>query len=248
VGATMKDPFIKLIRSQEISELLRKPKIWTLLSLIAYRAKRTNSLSVEDLEIGEAKIGDLKACGLSRQEYRTALNWLSVNQIITIRTTNKGTIAKLSDTRFFDINIENGNDQNNHQTTTKQPSNNHQATTNKNVRKKKVKKIKDTCAKNCANGFNDFWKEYPKKRDKQKSLKAWKRINPDNELQEVIIAALQKQKKSSDWLKESGQYIPYPSTWLNNERWNDELSLNAESSRPHISAEETDKYMENLRK
>jgi len=34
--------------------------------------------------------------------------------------------------------------------------------------------------------------------------------------------ALEQQKQSSDWLKDGGAYIPNPSTWLNNRRWEDE--------------------------
>ena len=36
-------------------------------------------------------------------------------------------------------------------------------------------------------------------------------------------AALAEQKKSKDWTKDGGQYIPYPATWLNGKRWQDEL-------------------------
>lgn len=37
-----------------------------------------------------------------------------------------------------------------------------------------------------------------------------------------MAEALDRQRKSKDWLKEGGAYIPYPSTWLNGRRWEDE--------------------------
>ena len=37
------------------------------------------------------------------------------------------------------------------------------------------------------------------------------------------MAALEAQKKSEDWLKDKGQFIPYPTTWLNQGRWEDEV-------------------------
>lgn len=70
--------------------------------------------------------------------------------------------------------------------------------------------------------FERFWKLYPVKKAKQQALKAWKKINPDSQLTETIIAAVEKQKKWPDWIKDNGQYIPYPSTWLNQGRWDDE--------------------------
>lgn len=37
-----------------------------------------------------------------------------------------------------------------------------------------------------------------------------------------IIDSLEQFRGCKDWLKENGQYIPYPSTWLNQKRWEDE--------------------------
>lgn len=69
--------------------------------------------------------------------------------------------------------------------------------------------------------FNRFWQLYPKKADKQKALKAWKKLKPDRELQSVMLAVLGCQKQSVQWLKDNGQFIPYPATWLNGRRWED---------------------------
>ena len=35
-------------------------------------------------------------------------------------------------------------------------------------------------------------------------------------------------KQTNDWQKENGKYIPYPSTWLNNKRWEDEFETEEE--------------------
>ena len=37
-----------------------------------------------------------------------------------------------------------------------------------------------------------------------------------------MLEAIRKQKQSGQWRRDNGQYIPYPATWLNQERWNDE--------------------------
>ena len=36
------------------------------------------------------------------------------------------------------------------------------------------------------------------------------------------MGGLERAKKSRDWIKDAGQYIPYAATWLNGERWKDE--------------------------
>lgn len=111
--------FIKFNRGDNSKELLKSRNSFVLLALIACRTKRTDDLSIEGLEVGEALIGDFKACGLTRQEHRTALNNLKKWEFITTKITNKGTIVKLIDARVFNINKELIN----HQATIKQPSN-----------------------------------------------------------------------------------------------------------------------------
>jgi len=69
------------------------------------------------------------------------------------------------------------------------------------------------------NGFEDFWKAYPNKRDKQKASKAWAKYKPNLP---TVLKALKAQTSSEQWKKENGKYIPLPSTWLNGARWEDE--------------------------
>ena len=72
-----------------------------------------------------------------------------------------------------------------------------------------------------ASAFDAFWKSYPRKVGKKAAEKAWLRAR-DKPALEVILAALDVQKKCDQWTKEGGQFIPYPATWLNQGRWNDE--------------------------
>lgn len=70
--------------------------------------------------------------------------------------------------------------------------------------------------------FAMFWAEYPRKKDKANALKAFKKLKCDSVLIEKIISAVRSDKLSKAWKKDGGQYIPYPSTWLNGRRWEDE--------------------------
>ncbi|WP_278504171.1 hypothetical protein [Mitsuokella multacida] len=69
--------------------------------------------------------------------------------------------------------------------------------------------------------FSKFWKAYPKKRDKAKAQRAFLKIKDIEKVFPIMMQALEKQKASADWQKDSGQFIPYPTTWLNGERWED---------------------------
>ena len=80
--------------------------------------------------------------------------------------------------------------------------------------------------------FEEFWKAYPRKKGKEDARKAWKKLAPDLDTCRRMAAALESQKKSHDWVKERGRFVPYPATWLNGRRWEDEpdeLPVNRES-------------------
>ncbi len=70
--------------------------------------------------------------------------------------------------------------------------------------------------------FEEFYKNYPKKVKKQDVKKWFKKNKPSSELFSSMMNSLEQFRGSKDWLKDKGQYIPYPSTWLNQKRWEDE--------------------------
>ena len=69
--------------------------------------------------------------------------------------------------------------------------------------------------------FEKFWTQYPKKLNKARAVKAWIKQKPDLK---VCLEALKQHKKSDQWQKDEGQFIPHASTWINGERWLDEVS------------------------
>jgi hypothetical protein len=72
----------------------------------------------------------------------------------------------------------------------------------------------------CATDFERFWSAYPKKRNKETARKAFKKLKGVSI--ETLLEAIEKQKRSQDWLKDGGQFIPYPATWLNAGGWENE--------------------------
>lgn len=68
--------------------------------------------------------------------------------------------------------------------------------------------------------FARFWSAYPKKVGKDEALKAWNKRKPSEPQTQEILAAVERQR---DYLcREGGKFIPNPSTWLNQGRWQDE--------------------------
>ena len=67
--------------------------------------------------------------------------------------------------------------------------------------------------------FDMFWMTFPKKVGKEAAKKAWLKVNPNLT---VVLQALSWQKESPQWFKNNGQFIPNPSTWINQHRWEDE--------------------------
>lgn len=71
--------------------------------------------------------------------------------------------------------------------------------------------------------FEDFWQAYPKKVGKGAAEIAWKKQRVSAKLPE-ILTAIRAAKLSMEWTKESGQFIPNPATWINQRRWEDQLT------------------------
>lgn len=64
--------------------------------------------------------------------------------------------------------------------------------------------------------FELFWKEYPRKIDKAKAYRSWKKIP----VKEYIDIAKGLEKWNAYWTERNApEYIPHPTVWLNNRRW-----------------------------
>ena len=83
-------------------------------------------------------------------------------------------------------------------------------------------------------GFDEFWKEYPKKKSKGQAEKAYFKINPNEQLQGKILAALKQATTSEDWAKDGGRFIPHPATWLNAKGWEDEFTANGKPQKTFL--------------
>lgn len=95
-------------------------------------------------------------------------------------------------------------------------------------------------------GFVEFWMEYPRKVSKQTALKAWRKLGVDDSeaLTDTIIADVQR-RVTGEWKGKDMQYIPHPATYLNQRRWEDEITAPADDYRPTIQEILNQKLREN---
>jgi len=70
--------------------------------------------------------------------------------------------------------------------------------------------------------FDQFWTTYPRKEAKKRAQDAWSKLKPDAGLAKIMLDALELHKRSRKWQSES-EFIPYPATWINERRWEDEI-------------------------
>jgi 5-methylcytosine-specific restriction endonuclease McrA len=73
-------------------------------------------------------------------------------------------------------------------------------------------------------GFAEFWKAYPRKVGKDAAAKAFAKRRPTTALLAQMLEAITRQRDSPQWIREGGQFIPHPATWINEGRWQDDTA------------------------
>ena len=140
-------------------------------------------------------------------------NYVKISQLTM--NNNKNIYAHLENEQVYNHEDDKQKESDNHSSNTIK-----QETKNKAI-KKQNKELNELQEKQ----FDKFWQAYPKKVSKKQAQKSWKKINPSLELFEKILKALEMVKQTEQWKKDNGKFIPYPATWLNQERWNDEIKM-----------------------
>lgn len=83
--------------------------------------------------------------------------------------------------------------------------------------------------------FEKFWDAYPRKIGKGKAWDIWKRDKPTVELLKIILNSVAEHKETEQWQGDGGKFIPHPSTFLRQWRWEDDVKIDA----PPVKKEET---------
>ncbi|MCD8089279.1 MAG: hypothetical protein LUD81_01395 [Clostridiales bacterium] len=118
-------------------------------------------------------------------------------------------------------------------------------TVNDTVIKKEGARERKKTVVEYTNDFNVFWSTYPKKVGKGEAFKAFQKVNPDTELLNTMLNAINAVRQSEQWQRDGGRYIPNPLTWLNQRRWEDEPLNIPEKSNAKLEAEKRNKVIDN---
>ena len=145
-----------------------------------------------------------KRNGMSRQQLRTFLKKLKQTNMIKSSPNSNQQI-----THLFIVGYNIYNSIKNNQDLTES-----YAGFNHIIRKKESKKVRNN------KDFEKFWEHYPKKVGKKK---VQDKFDANDFPIDLIIKNIELQKKSDQW--QNQQYIPNPETYLNQERWTDEVVL-----------------------
>lgn len=157
--------------------------------------------------------------GLTTQQIRTALGKLISTNEVTKNATSKFTVYTINNYADYQaINKDSNNPATNEQQTSNKPSN------TKKVRSKEIPPIPPTGVDADFPSFDRFWAAYPKKVGKADARKKFEKLVPDESTLSAILSSLEYLKATDQWQRENGKYIPNPSTWLNQKRWQDEAS------------------------
>lgn len=166
------------------------------------------------------------------------LDFLTVS--LTGKSTKSGKLITIVNWRLYQSNEEEDNRQNNRQNnkeiTDRQP------TDNRHIKEegKEYKELKEDKEK----GFERFWELYPSKRKKPVARIAWMNMRVHSEEQYALInAAVERYKKTNQWQEENGRYIPDPDTFLQDERWTDEIKLSQAVQAADREAQEKDEWI-----
>lgn len=71
-----------------------------------------------------------------------------------------------------------------------------------------------------SNRFDEFWAAYPKKVAKKKAAGIWKRRKLDKVADRIIADVKRRTTSDGEWVR---GFVPHPTTYLNGDRWEDEV-------------------------
>ena len=202
----MDKSFIKLYRKIQDNWIWDNPlylKCWIDMLMRASIKPSSMLLNNQIIEVNRGEIvfsqrNFAKRNNMTRQQLRTFLNKLAKSKMIEVKSNPEIThIILVGYSTYNDSKL-----------TQNQPR------PNPIIRKKESKN------KESNKDFEKFWKAYPKKVGKKK---VQDKFDANDFPVDLIIKNLELQKKSDQW--QNQQYIPNPETYLNQERWTDEVVL-----------------------
>jgi len=218
--------WVKLWRKSLESGLLQNHELWAfwcwcLLKATHKEHKQMVGWQTVELQPGQFIFGRKQAASelaLTERKIRTCAKKLENLGNLTINSTNKYSIITIVNWETYQQSDQQSDQQNDQRVTSGRPASDH---------KQEGKKGKK---EEYPSDFERFWSAYPVKKKKKEALKAWNKAKQDLPPIDDLVEIVEKNKRlNKQWLKDGGQFIPHPATWLNAGQWLDELEADSSS-------------------
>jgi len=183
---------------------------------------RGNIITIKRGQIGWSEITMTERWQWSRNKVRRFLKWLEAKQQI-----EQQKLYKLTSITTIINYDQYQTEQQTIQQTIQQKDN--RRYTNNNVNN-------DNKEYMCS--FEDFWKQYPKKVAKKKAKTTYQRLATSKKKEKNIMEGLKKYQKKWRTEKTDVKFIPNPITWLNQERWTDDVIISNDPYNKNARANE----------
>ncbi len=211
---------LKRLTNEEVGSLFRQ--------LMLYHAGRYDEMS--DFIGGEGIAFDFIVSDIDRIEEKH----ITISEANRINGSKGGRPKKQSDPSESEENRNKPNESEENQTKPYKDK-------DKDIDKENIEKEKERekeREKALAEKFGRFWAAYPRHEDKKKAEIAFRNINPDEDLLQRMLDAIEKQKASPQWKENGTQFIPHPTTWLHGNRWEDEVQQGKSSAKKQVPAQQ----------
>lgn len=203
-----------------INETIQSIKDFSVLGLYAYLCSKPETWEPNVLEI-------MRHTGYSKQKtYRLITALLSVGLMTKVAIRNKGRFTHFQYT--IHLHPQGISPVPKKQEVEIQEVENEDAYKTKNFTKQRTiekKELPPLSPKGEECVFESFWNLYPSKKAKKKCEEIWKRRKLDLIAVEIIAKLQVQRQKDDQWIR---GFIPNPTTYLNQDRWNDEISVSQE--------------------
>ena len=164
-----------------------------------------------------------KETGQTMRQVRVSLDHLKMTGELTDESTNRYRIITVVKYDDYQNNDRQNGRQMTDNTADKRQATGHRYNNNNNINKEtNINSPSENTPPIDDLWFTEFWEAYPKKTAKKDALKEWKKLKVGPELIAKIKAGLDAWKRSDQWTRDNGRFIPYPSTWLSKRRWEDD--------------------------
>ena len=203
------------------SEKFTRGQAWVDLILLAnhtdgYIIVHGHKIPVKRGQVGWSELRLSERWKWSRSRVRTFIKLLeSEQQVIQLKSFKSSIITIVNYDKYQNVNIKKTATE--QQEDSKKTATEQQKDTNNNY--KQLNNDKQVA------GFEKFWSLYGKKHDKKKCLQKWKKLKQSDK--DKIFETLPAYIASTPDI----QFRKNPSTYLNNESWNDEITINQQQQR-----------------